>query len=157
MEAWQSGAALAGSRPTQSTTEEPERLHLWPEQRAAAVTVEGARSLTLKFNPASGEVRGAKSVGVPLMRLNDCPNCGAVATTWKNTGGSSSVGLPIVAETMLAELPEFPSPGDEKGDRSEWHCRVGLRADVERGPGGGIVKSRPDEVDLVGLAVLGYE
>ena len=33
----------------------------------------------------------------------------------------------------------------------------GWSADVEPGPGGGIWKSRPDEVDLVGWAVLGYE
>lgn len=115
LEAWQTGAALAGSRPAQSAasqpkTEEPERLHLWPEQRAAQVRDDGTRRPTLKVNPASGELRGSKSAGVPLMRLNNCPNCGADATTWKNTGGSSSIGLPIVAETMLAELPEFPSP-----------------------------------------------
>ena len=114
LEAWQSGSALAGSRPTQPATsqpktEEPVRLHLWPEQRAMEVSVDGTRRSTLKVNPASGEVRGSKSAGVPLMRLNECPNCGADVTTWKNTGGSSSVGLPIVAETMLAEMPEFPS------------------------------------------------
>ena len=39
---------------------------------------------------------------------------------------------------------------------SEWPCRAGLSADVEPGPGDGILESRPDEVDLVGLAVLGY-
>ena len=33
----------------------------------------------------------------------------------------------------------------------------GLSADVERGPGGGILKSRPVGVDLVCLAALGYE
>ena len=125
LEAWRSGAVLMGSRPvqpatsqskpmtSQSKTEEPDRLHLWPEQRAAAL--DGPQPSILKINPASGEVRGAKSDGVSLARfndrdkLNDCPNCGANATTWKNTGGSSSVGLPIVAETMLAELPELPS------------------------------------------------
>jgi DEAD/DEAH box helicase domain-containing protein len=115
LEAWQNGAALAGSRPPQHAalqpnTADPERLYLWPEQRAAQVPNDSSRRPTLKVNPASGELRGSKSSGVPLMRLNDCPNCGADATTWKNTGGSSSVGLPIVAETILAELPEFPSP-----------------------------------------------
>lgn len=114
LEAWQTGAALAGSRPAQpvalqTKTEEPERIHLWPEHRAAQVPGDGTRRPTLKVNPASGELGGSKSSGVPLMRLNDCPNCGADVTTWKNTGGSSSIGLPIVAETMLAELPEFPS------------------------------------------------
>ena len=109
LEAWQSGATLAGSRPARPTADEPERLHLWPDQRAMEVAVEGVRRSTLKVNPASGEVRGSKSPGVTLKRLNECPNCGADATTWKNTGGSSSVGLPIVAETMLAEMPEFPS------------------------------------------------
>lgn len=44
-----------------------------------------------------------------------------------------------------------------KGVRSEWHCRAGLSADAEPGPGGGILESRPVEVDLVGLAALGYE
>ena len=33
----------------------------------------------------------------------------------------------------------------------------GLSADVEPGPGGGMLKFRPVGVDLVGLAALGYE
>ena len=33
----------------------------------------------------------------------------------------------------------------------------GLSADVEPGPGGGMLKFRPVGVDLVGLAALGHE
>lgn len=109
MEAWQSGAVLAGSRPACSETEETERLHLWPGHRVAANEKQDTARSTIVVDPSSGEMRGTKSVGVPLDRLKGCPNCGADTTTWKNIGGSSSVGLPIVAETMLAELPEFPS------------------------------------------------
>lgn len=120
VQAWQSGGTLTGRRPADDAENGVEkrsdatgstrdsRLSLWPLHRAAACD-ELANGTQIIVDPADGQMRGAGGVGVPLTRIDGCPNCGEGPSTWKGIGGSAGAGLPIVAETMLAELPEFPS------------------------------------------------
>lgn len=120
LQAWQSGGTLVGRRPpdstepTAATTSEipscsqENRLSLWPEHRASEFDAP-TNGLQIVVDPAEGQMRGAGCLGAPLTRIDGCPNCGEAPSTWQSIGGSSGVGLPIVAETILAELPEFPS------------------------------------------------
>lgn len=107
LQAWQSGAVLSNVPPVKTGAQKSEPIRLWPLLRQESVG-ESATKNQVVIDPLSGELRGATAVGSQFCKTEGCPNCGADAGTWQTIGGSSAVGLPIVAETILAELPEFP-------------------------------------------------
>ena len=66
--------------------------------------------ILMVLEPKTGRLRGTGTEGSLFLQVSNCPNCGAGAEEFQPIGGSHSVGLPIVAETILSELPEFPGP-----------------------------------------------
>jgi DEAD/DEAH box helicase domain-containing protein len=44
-----------------------------------------------------------------LERLTECPNCGAESVSFEPVGFGDGLGLPVVAETLLAAMPVTPS------------------------------------------------
>ncbi|MBI3303574.1 MAG: DEAD/DEAH box helicase [Deltaproteobacteria bacterium] len=59
--------------------------------------------------PATGERSGAGASGQGVSRIFDCPNCGSERVDLRPFASSVPLTLTILAETVLAELPEFPS------------------------------------------------
>lgn len=109
LQAWQSEAKLCGGPPCDSRASKSFPIRLWPTQKES--TERGSKpGSEVVVDPTSGELRGSTAVGTRFFKIEGCPNCKAGMTSWKPIGGNSTVGLPIVAETILAELPEFPGP-----------------------------------------------
>ena len=64
---------------------------------------------TIGVTPATG--RRSPSGTRKLWAVEDCPRCGAKASReWRPFESGSPLSLSIVAESLLAGLPEFPSP-----------------------------------------------
>jgi hypothetical protein len=61
------------------------------------------------------------SAGVRLTRIDSCPNCGGPAEEWRDFGTSDALAVSILAETLLATVPEYPS------ERREWLPARGRR------------------------------
>ena len=62
--------------------------------------------------PFSLDSRECDEVGrtVFLQRIEECPNCGADKEEFAAIGIPDSLGLPIVAETLLSTMPPMPEP-----------------------------------------------
>ncbi len=101
---WQRGSQLSGAPGNPVGTKV--RLHV-----PSLVPDDVAQPLqTWVVNPESGEIRGDGADGTKLYRMETCPNCGESDDSLNPILGTSALGLAIVAETILAELPEFPGP-----------------------------------------------
>ena len=62
--------------------------------------------------PFDLDSRQCDEVGRPvfLQRISECPNCGADENGFVPIGIPDGLGLPIVAETLLATMPPIPAP-----------------------------------------------
>ena len=80
---------------------------------------------TVKYvDPDTGEFRGIGSAGtVHLNEHSGCPNCEADKSQITSFYSGAPLTLSILAETLLSELPEFPSPGGS----NEWLPAQGRR------------------------------
>lgn len=116
VQGWGDATAILGrpsvseeSAATGLPSNEDRKLFLWPQFRAA----EQASSKTNSqrwIDPQSGQYcQQDTDQAVALATVEGCPNCNGDKDCWQSIGGRSTIGLPIVAETMLSELPEFPS------------------------------------------------
>src|SRR5207302_2007386 len=79
-----------------------ERIRFWthrPVPQAERVVVE----------LETGEMRGGNAAGAALFEVKECPECGTeTENAWKAFVAPASLALSILAETALAELPEYP-------------------------------------------------
>ncbi len=62
------------------------------------------------LNPKTGEESGAGAFGVPVALINACPTCGSTQEDFASFASGAPLTLAILAETVLAELPPYPSP-----------------------------------------------
>ena len=76
-------------------------------ERFATSAVDKAKMVGVA--PATG--RKSPSGTLKLRAVDDCPRCGASASReWRPFESGSPLSLSIVAESLLAGLPEYPSP-----------------------------------------------
>ena len=61
-------------------------------------------------DPNSGQVTGAGGAGTLLHRFDSCPGCGGARKRSKAFSMGAPLALTILTETVLAGLPEYPSP-----------------------------------------------
>jgi hypothetical protein len=62
------------------------------------------------IDPTTGKHSGDGAVGRPLFLLGACPRCGEEeGPPWKAFAPAAPLTLAILAESILAELPEYPS------------------------------------------------
>ncbi len=74
--------------------------------RFSTAAIDGVRSIGV--DPATGRRIG--SGRVKFWTVEDCPGCGSnSAKEWRSFSSGSPLTLSIVAETLLAGLPEYPS------------------------------------------------
>ena len=65
---------------------------------------------TVYINPATGERQGSGAPGaVRMSKHTECPNCQAEGTQFASFHSGTPLTLSILAETLLAQLPEFPA------------------------------------------------
>lgn len=94
----------------------PSAIHLVPNDGS-----DGGRSV-VSFTTPDGELRGVSDTeAIPLAILDDCPNCGADTHELRPLMSGAAQTLPIVAETILANVTPFP------GSQSEWLPARGRR------------------------------
>ena len=63
----------------------------------------------VRLDPWNGQL-GIKG-SLVLGKIEKCPHCGeSVDRDWRSFGGATSLTLSILAETVLAGLPEYPGP-----------------------------------------------
>ena len=80
---------------------------------------------TIYVDRTSGELRGSGYSGaLALKKHPECPNCEAGRNDIRHFFSATQLTLPITAETLLSEMPEFPSSGP--GSR-EWLPAGGRR------------------------------
>jgi Lhr-like helicase len=68
------------------------------------------RLAVLTLSPAKAERSGAGQAGVQVALVTACPHCGSDREDFEAFGSGTPLTLAILAETVLAELPEFPAP-----------------------------------------------
>ena len=106
---WDSGASISTSPSNPGMQLRAEPVRLWIPLNEVDADTSTTRTLMV-IDRQSGQIRGSGFDGASFFKVSDCPNCGASSEEWHSIGGSASVGLPIVAEAILSELPEFPGP-----------------------------------------------
>jgi len=62
------------------------------------------------LNPKTGEESGAGASGVPVTPISACPICDSTKEDFAPFASGAPLTLAILAETVLAELPPYPSP-----------------------------------------------
>ena len=71
-------------------------------------------ALTRYINPATGESCGANHPYALSLRMqSDCPNCEASKESIRPFMSGVPLPMSIMAETLLSEMPEFPSKQDD--------------------------------------------
>ncbi len=65
--------------------------------------------ITLVLDPVSGAVSGGGAAGVTLHEVSECPICGEDLKEFRPFASGAPLTLAILAETVLAEMPEYPS------------------------------------------------
>ena len=74
---------------------------------------------------STGEHRGSTSAGsLPMKKHSQCPNCDVDRNSIRAFSSGTALPLSLMTETLLAEMPEFPSEG---GKRSAWLPAGGRR------------------------------
>jgi DEAD/DEAH box helicase domain-containing protein len=63
----------------------------------------------VRINPTDGSWSGEGAEGVTLRAAEECPNCGAEKSEFSSFFSHNNLAMSIVAETILSELPPFPS------------------------------------------------
>ena len=67
---------------------------------------------TIYVDRTSGELRGSGYSGaLALKKRSECPNCEERRRDIRPFSSATQLTLPITAETLLSEMPEFPSSG----------------------------------------------
>ena len=107
--AWDNGASISTSPTNPGMQLRATPVRLWISSNEADPGAVVTRTLMV-IDRQSGQIRGSGFDGASFFKVSDCPNCGASSEEWHSIGGNASVGLPIVAEAILSELPEFPGP-----------------------------------------------
>ena len=65
---------------------------------------------TRYIHPATGEIQGSRATNaIKMYKVSECPNCQAANEDIRSFFSGSRLILSILAETLLAEMPEFPS------------------------------------------------
>jgi DEAD/DEAH box helicase domain-containing protein len=110
---WDCGASISPSPSNAEMHTQAQPVNLWMPSSEAEAEMSAKKTLMV-IDPHSGEIRGAGFDGASFFRVFECPNCEASAEEWRSIAGNASIGLPIVAEAILSELPEFP------GHQRDW-------------------------------------
>ena len=67
----------------------------------------------IRIDPTSGELRGSGAAGaVKLYEHEGCPNCRVAAPQIGSFYSGAPITLSVLAETLLAKMPEFPGASD---------------------------------------------
>lgn len=70
----------------------------------------GNQGVVTTLDPVTGTYSGYGGAGVPVRKVDTCPNCGSDKNEFQPLIIGDAIMLPIVVETVLSELPEFPGP-----------------------------------------------
>ena len=80
-----------------------------PPQRRLFHPTESSDSIAY-VNPTTGDIRGSGAAGVvQLHEHRECPNCQAEFSQIASFYSGAPLTLSVLAETLLAKLPEFPA------------------------------------------------
>jgi DEAD/DEAH box helicase domain-containing protein len=110
------GAVRSGNSLRPAPPWNPSVIHAVPSDGS-----DGGRSV-VSFATRDGELRGVSDPeAVPLAIFDTCPHCGADARELRPLMSGAALTLPIVAETMMANVPPFP------GAQSDWLPARGRR------------------------------
>jgi len=105
---WVLAARLDGNRLRPAVTSERDTGAL----RFLTLRMEETQPV-ITLNPVTGDRSGAGSAGVRVTPITHCPQCGRETSEGESFAGPFSTGGPltlaILAETVLAELPPYPS------------------------------------------------
>src|SRR5579883_1844767 len=63
----------------------------------------------ITLHPLTGERFGASASGLRLKQVRECPHCRGDTSESRSFEGGAALTLSILAETILAELPPYPS------------------------------------------------
>lgn len=95
---------------------EPDGNRFLPAPRVSATTAflttsvpSAPQATQLRIKVRSAERNGATGRGVLVAEVTECPCCGAAREELKTFLTWTPLALAILAETVLAELPEFPA------------------------------------------------
>ena len=110
-------AALPRARESEDGSQQQRRLILKADPSAPAEN-------TVYIDPATGERRGSNAPGAVRMSMHtECPKCQADASQIASFYSGTPLTLSILAETLLADLPEFPA----REGSNEWLPAQGRR------------------------------
>ena len=95
--------ALPGAREGEDDSQQSQHLLLTVDSSASA-------NSAIYIDPATGKRRGIGAAGaVRMAQHSECPNCQAEESQITSFYSGTPLSLSILAETLLAELPEFPA------------------------------------------------
>ena len=110
-------AALPRTRESEDDSQQHRRLILKADPSAPGDN-------TVYIDPATGERRGSNAPGAVRMTMHtECPKCQADASQIASFYSGTPLTLSILAETLLADLPEFPA----REGSNEWLPAQGRR------------------------------
>ena len=79
-------------------------------QLLLTVAPSASENAVVYIDPATGELRGNGAAGaVRMAQHSECPNCQAEESQITSFYSGTPLSLSILAETLLAEMPEFPA------------------------------------------------
>ena len=109
--------ALPRTRGNEDESQRPRQLLLQVDRLAPS-------GKTIYIDPATGERHGCGALGtIRMSQHTQCPNCQAEGTQFASFHSGTPLTLSILAETLLAKLPEFPT----KEGGNEWLPARGRR------------------------------
>jgi DEAD/DEAH box helicase domain-containing protein len=103
---WMLSGELRENRYHPAQSWQSTRDFLTPHVEPAREKDPGAPTLTLGPDGSRG---GDNELGIPVARVDHCPNCDGPVTNYTPFGTMSPLPLTILAEALLTELPVFPS------------------------------------------------
>ncbi|MDE2684061.1 MAG: DEAD/DEAH box helicase [Chloroflexota bacterium] len=108
------------------------------------------------IDPNDGELRGSGAPGTAkLYKHQGCPNCNAEGSQIGSFYSGAPLTLSVLAETLLAEMPEFPGAADAKGWRPARGRRLLAFSDSRREAARlGPLLANQHEQQLVRAAIL---
>ena len=109
--------ALPGAREGEDDSQRSRQLLLTVDPSAST-------NAAVYIDPTTGERRGTGAAGaVRMVQHSECPNCQAEESQITSFYSGAPLSLSILAETLLAEMPEFPAG---KGNNN-WLPALGRR------------------------------